>query len=601
MVFVPEDFSIYPKESGIYLMKGEGGTVLYVGKAKNLRVRLRSYFSLQDTRAMVPILLSQIKSIETLITPSEKEALLLENTLIKKHKPKYNVLLKDDKTFIGIAINQKHPWPTITLLRCHGKPPSGLLYFGPYTNAVAARATVDLIHRLFPLRECSDRELLNRSRPCILYGMKRCCAPCVNKCSSEEYHGYLKSALDFLKGKDREIIKDLKEKMKTASDDEEFEKAGIYLETIRQIEEVTQTNSITCSGIQESCDALAIYREGGEVVIMQLIIRHGKLCGSQHYSFSNVLEEDDAIFSSFLLQHYIQRDGRPQVILLPQIVQEQALLEELLEMRFAQPQKGTKKELLDLAIENAKASFLQVKDRSEMREKLLLDLQERCSLTRYPARIECVDISHTGGKEPVGCVVAFTNGAKDKERMRLYKIKEAKNGDDYGAMREVLQRRLARGKEENDLPDLILVDGGKGQLNIALDVVRELDISTIDLVGIAKEGARHDRGMTLERLFLPGKDQPLHLPATSPLLFLLQQIRDESHRVAITFHRKQRASKTIRSWLDNIPGIGPKKRQELLRHFGSALAVKAASENELMAVKGISAKDAQNLLKKARP
>lgn len=598
MGFIPEDLTIYPTLPGVYLMKNELGKILYIGKAKNLRVRLRSYFSLQDERAMIPFLLEQLAIVETIVTSSEKDALILENTLIKQHKPKYNILLKDDKSFAYIAINHKHQWPTVSLLRLKRKPPSNVLSFGPYTNSYAARQIVDLIQQLFPLRRCSDQVVSSVARPCILYGMKRCCAPCVGLVTKEQYQDHVQHAIGFLKGKDREIVKSLKEKMQKASDALEFEQAALFKQTLLQIEEVTKSSSVVEQSHDEECDVLGIYREGGEVVLMQLIVRHGRLCGSQHYSFSNILEENDEIFTSFLLQHYSHLENKPKKILLGQKLTEEEILTDLLKIQIIQPQKGGKKELVALAAENAKASFAQVKSRADMREKLLLDLQERCNLTRYPKRIECFDISHTGGTQIVASLVAFTDGEKDKARTRLYKLKETKAGDDYGAMREVLMRRLRRAKEEDDLPDLILVDGGKGQLGVAIKVLEELEIVTLDIASIVKENARHDKGMTQERLFLKGQELPIHLPATSPLLFLLQQIRDESHRIAITFHRKQRASHSIKSWLDGIPGIGPKKREALLRHFGSVAEIKKATKEQLLELPLITEKDAETLLSK---
>ena len=603
MTFNLKQLEQYPLEPGVYLMKNEKGDVLYVGKAKQLKNRLKQYFLKSDTRPMIPFLLSELTHIDTLVVPTEKEALILENTLIKKHAPKYNALLKDDKTFISLMINNTHPWPMLRLTRYKGKPKEKGLYFGPYTSAYAARQTFELMTRLFPLRQCSNEEFKRRTRPCLLYGIKRCIAPCVNKCTKEEYQTFVEGAIRFLRGQDKEIVKNLYEQMQKASDSLEFEQADAYLHSIRQIEHVTEKRGIVAKTDGNSYDALAIYRQGDEVILMQLFMREGKLVGSEHYAFHRVLESDEELLRSFLLQHYTEKNFLPPEILLPMNIPESDLLEEILhsvhakKITLATPHKGEKKALVALAYKNARATFEQEKNDLELRERMLLDLQETLKLNRYPKRIECFDTSNISGADLVASMIAFTNGEKDKKRMRLFRIRGIDKGDDYGALHQALSRRLQRAKDEDDLPDLIIVDGGKGQLSTALDVLKELDIASVDAIALAKQEARHDKGITREKIFLPHHNDPISLNPHSPLLFLLQKIRDEAHRTAIGFHRKRRQKRVIATQLDDIPGIGPIKRTRLLRHFGSLQRILSATPDALQEVKGITQKDIAALQK----
>lgn len=598
MIFDIKLLDQFPMKPGVYLMKDANNKIIYIGKANILKNRIKQYFSLADTRPMIPFLIQQIAHIDTIVVPSEKEALLLENTLIKKHQPKFNAFLKDDKTFISLMINNRHPWPMIRLIRYKGTPKEDGLYFGPYTSAFAARQTYEILTRLFPLRQCTDEELKRRTRPCLLYAIKRCIAPCVGKCSKEEYSTFVDGAIKFLKGQDKEILKQLYAEMKKASESLEYERAAAILQTIRQIEHVLQTQALVVKVNGKNSDALAIYREGEEVMLVQLLFREGKLVGSEHYSFSNILEEEEDLLSSFILQHYQRQEVLPDEILLPIPLKEADLLSEILAESHQKkrtgilfPQKGEKRALVGIAEENAKAVFQQEKDHLELKEKMLLDLQETLKLNRYPRRIECFDTSNISGSEPVASLVAFTDAEKDSKRTRLFKIKTAQRGDDYGAMREVLTRHLNRSKQADDLPDLIVLDGGKGHLNIGLEVFKELDIASVDLIALAKEEGRHDKGMTAERVFLPEHHDPIHLNPRSSLLFLLQKLRDEAHRKAIGFHRQRRHKRTLHSVLDTIPGIGPIKRARLLRHFGSVEKIGKATIEELKEIKGITKKD----------
>ena len=582
-------------------MKNTRGGVIYVGKANNLRQRLKQYFHPgRDERPMIPFLIAELSQIDIIVVTTEKEALLLENTLIKKHQPKFNALLKDDKTFISLMINHKHPWPMIQLVRSKGKQKKDGLYFGPYTSAYAARQTLELMARLFPLRQCSDEELKRRTRPCLLYGIKRCIAPCVGFCSSEEYHAYVDRAMDFLKGHDNKILKELKSEMEKASSALEFEKAASLLQTIQQIEHITQGGGVVARAAGKDCDALALHRQGGEVMLAQLFFREGNLIGSEHYTFSEVAETSEEIYASFLLQYYKERQARPHEILLPLKLPNHDLLEEILGTSLLTPQKGDKKQIVELAEKNAKELFQQEKDENDLTEKMLLDLQETLGLLKFPKRIECLDTSNISGSDLVASMVAFTDGKYDKKRGRIFKIQGILKGDDYAALRQVVFRRLKRAKEENDLPDLIIVDGGKGQLTQALDVLKELDIATIDVMSVAKQEGKHEKGLTREKVFRPGQSEPFILSLHSPLLFLLQRIRDEAHRRAIGFHRKKRSQRTLTSLIDEIPGIGPVKRKQLLSHFGSLQRILQASEEALKEVPGITSKDIAQIKKFAQ-
>lgn len=575
-------------------MKDAHGEIIYVGKANNLRQRVRQYFLPRgDGRVIIPFLVAKVESIDTIIVTSEKEALLLENNLIKQHKPRYNALLKDDKAYIALKINDKHPWPMVGVVRYKGKPKADGSYFGPYTSAEAARETLDLLHTLFPLRQCSDQELVRRTRPCILYDMKRCVAPCVNRCTKEEYDKLVKNTAKFLKGQDREVLKDLYFEMERASENLEFEKAGVFLRTIQHLEKTLEGQKVD-KPLGIDTDILAIYRQGEEVVLTKLIFRNGKLMGSFDYNFSSIAEEDPELLESFLVQHYENQNELPKEILLPiSLPTAQALMEIISagkrSVQILCPQKGEKKALVDMAYTNAEAAFLKRKDQQSIREKTLLEMQERFHLARYPRRIECFDNSSIAGTLVVSTMVAFYEGEKDSSRYRKYKIRNLAEGDDYAAMREVLERRYRRAKDEDDLPDLLILDGGKGHLNIAIKVLTELNlIAAIDVIGLAKEESRHDKGMTIEQVFLPNLKDPILLKSTSPILFLLQKIRDEAHRTAITYHRKLRSKKYVRSALDDIAGIGPAKRKALLTHFGSLKKLSEATEEEIRSVKGIS-------------
>ncbi|MBM3193821.1 MAG: excinuclease ABC subunit UvrC [Chlamydiae bacterium] len=590
-----EKLLTFPLKPGVYLMKNREGKILYIGKAKILRERIKQYFSNQDSRAMIPFLISQLEEIETIVTFTEKEALLLERNLIKKHQPKYNILLKDDKTFISLMINHKNKWPKVSLVRYKENQKEDALYFGPYTSALHARVIFETLTKIFPLRQCSDKELSSRKRPCLLYSIKRCIAPCVGKCTKEEYDETVAESIGFLKGKTKHVLSNLKKKMQEASDALEFEKAGAYLKTIQQIQSVTEAKESSVQLDIDECDVINFIRKGHYTLLVKLIYRDGFLINSEHYDFSLTLESDEELLSSFLIQHY-SVEKSPKEILLPIEIQDGKDVSELINSKVVAPQKGDKKKAIDLAFENAKAIYEQEKLSLSSKEELLLELKEILNLSRFPSRIECFDTSHISGSDAVASLSAFTNGEKDPKKSRVYKIKTASSGDDYSALAEVITRRLTRGLSDNDLPDLIIVDGGKGQLNRILEVFKELEIVSIDLIALTKEEARHDKGLTKERIFIRGKNEPISLNPHSSLLFFLQSIRDEAHRKAITFHRKKRSERTTLSLLDQIQGIGPLKKKALLKQFGSVKRIFSATESELLKVECLTKKDRETLI-----
>ncbi|MDN3507945.1 MAG: excinuclease ABC subunit UvrC, partial [Simkaniaceae bacterium] len=456
-----------PTEPGVYLMKDAGGTILYIGKAKNLRARVKQYFVPgRDGRAMVPYLTSKVKNVETLVTFSEKEALLLENNLIKKHQPQYNVLLKDDKTFISIKINHKHKWPMIRIVRTKGKPKDDGLYYGPYTSALSARDTLELLSVLFPLRQCSDRELASRTRPCLLYGIKRCIAPCVNKCTKQEYDEIVKQAIDVLSGKNKNILKKLELEREKASDAMEFERAGDLHKAIEKLEYIGKNREAIAQSRVKDCDVFALHREGDYLTIVKLIFREGRIIGSNTFPMQDVVGTNAEVWETFLLQHYTSDATLPKTVLVPEKL---PTLAEILTTKIIKPERGSKKKLLDLAKKNAKVLFAQESMDQKRRDAILLQLEEILHLTKCPLKIECFDTSNISGSDQVASMVTYTDGIYNKKGRRTYKIKESA-GDDYAAMREVQTRRYTKGKEKNDLPDLIIVDGGKGQLNILTSV-----------------------------------------------------------------------------------------------------------------------------------
>jgi len=592
MTFDKTKLNKFPTKCGVYIMKDLNDKILYVGKATNLKNRIKQYFFGKDTRLTIPFLIDKVENIETITLTNNKEALILENNLIKKHRPKYNILLKDDKTYISIMINISHKWPMIKLIRLKKQPKDKNLYFGPYTNAKAARSIKALLLKIFPLRQCSDGELQNRTRPCILYDIKKCLAPCINKCTKDQYDSLVDKIITFLKGKDTFILKNLKEKMKIVSNNLEYEKANDYLNLIKQIKHVTQHQFVDILSTRNT-DVIGFYRYDFHVMLVKLIFQNGRLTTSEHFSFFEIASSDEEIIESFLLQHY-KTHILPQEIILPIKLDNIKTIQEFFKQtKLLYPYKGKKKKLIKLANENAKNLFIQEKDLKNIKEKQLLELYQTLNLTNFPSHIICFDVSNISQTNPVAAMVTFIDGEKDKSKIKLFKIKTSQLGD-VPAMKEVIYRHFSK---IDFLPDLLLLDGAKAQLNAALQVFDQLKIASVDVLAITKEKAKHTKGLTQEKIYAPFKKNPYIIEIKSPILFLLQKIRDEAHRAAISFHKKRRTKSTITTKLSKIPGIGPKKTKQLLKEFKSIKNLKKATTEDLKKLKILNTKDIEIITK----
>jgi len=587
-----------PRSPGVYLMKDSQGEIIYVGKAANLRSRVGQYFgATSDTRYFINLLGDILDTIDVLITSNEKEALILENDLIKRHQPRFNVELKDDKSFLHLRIDERSEWPRIEIVRRPKR--DGAKYFGPYHSASKIRQTVKVVERYFNLRNCDDLSFKNRSRPCLQYQIKRCPGPCVLPINRDEYGEQVDQVVLFLKGRRDELARSLKAKMRESSEQMQYEQAARYRDQLIAVEDSLQSQGVV--DLKElDRDVFGLYREGSFLQITILMMRRGRMTGSQGFDFSRQGVPDEHVLSTVANLFYSGGHSIPDEVLMPV---EPDGLEALMEhftdirgkrVRIKVPKRGTNKRLLDLAQTNAEHSFFQARQDEARRNGVLARLKRTLHLANMPHHIECFDISLFQGASPVGSKVAFVGGVPARSGYRRYKIKEVSGTDDYAMMREVLMRRLRRGLDEGDLPDLIVVDGGKGQLNVALAVLKDLEITGVDLVGLAK--ARVIDGLTdgddgvlrsSERVFIPGARDAIRLKPHTDELFLMTRLRDEAHRFAITFHRKQRRTTHFRSSLSDIPGVGPARQRNLLRHFGSLKRLRESEADAIAAVDGI--------------
>ncbi|MCZ6623304.1 MAG: excinuclease ABC subunit UvrC [Deltaproteobacteria bacterium] len=607
MLLIEEKLDSLPSHPGVYLMRDRGGKVIYVGKAKDLKARVRAYLRGGDGRSQIEFLLRRIEDVETLVTANEKEALILENNLIKQYKPRYNIRLKDDKSYLSIKATLQHPWPRILATRKIVK--DGSRYFGPYTSALAARETLDIIERHFLLRNCTERNFKNRSRPCLQYQIRRCLGPCVLPVDPKEYQEQVRRAILFIEGKRQELLDELRDKMQEKADALEFEAAAKIRDQIQAVEKTIEKQRMVSHWGADQ-DIFGLYREGGFIEVQVLFVRQGKLTGNQAYSLENLEFSDEDVMQSLLTQFYQGDRFIPDEILLPVELEDQEVREEYLRDRkgkrvlLLSPQRGDKRQLLEMARQNARQGFFERHDQEKERERMLLELQKRLRLKHYPQRIECFDISNIHGSHAVGSMVTFFNGEADKKRYRHYRIRTveaASGGDDFAMMHEVLRRRFSRGVDEGDFPDLVVVDGGKGQLGIALAVMAELRIEDVDVAALAKmrvwpSARSKEIQRTEERVFLPKQSNPVTLRRNSNVLFLLQRVRDEAHRFAITYHKKLRTEQTLYSALDKIPGIGGVRKRALLRTFGSIKRIEEATLDDLLKVPCINEKIAQEIL-----
>ncbi len=598
-----------PTGPGIYQFKSERGAVLYVGKAQNLRSRVRQYLSGGDGRHQIPALMQRVADVDVLATANVKEALLLENELIKRHKPVFNVKLRDDKQYLALRIDPREEWPRIGSVRRFRK--DGAEYFGPYTSSVALKESLSNLRRLFPLRSCSDgtfKDYSRRGRPCIEYEMGRCLGPCCGLADADVYADQVRGTALFLRGRSDELMNRLREQMDAAAAAERFEEAARLRDRIDAVTDTLQEQQIVSDQKLER-DVFGLARLGGEVEIQVLHVREGRVISADDFSFSKVQLDDGEVMSSFLGQYYGKKDGRPtpREIVGSVVFEDGGALEDLLKERaphrvaIRTPQRGAARRVVEIAIRNAQIGLDQRLAARESVEVAMEEIRSGCELSRKPNRIECYDVSNLQGTLAVASRVVFEDGVPLKSAYRKYRIRDAEAGDDYACLREVLGRRLAR-VESEALPDLLMVDGGRGQLGVVTAALEDADLK-VDTLGISKERdtespsprVKRSGGLKAERLFRPGRANAIMLAKSSRGLLLLQRVRDESHRFAIEYQRDLRSKFGMTSILEELPGIGAVKRRSLLRGLGSLRAVREASVEQLAAVVGISARDAETI------
>ena len=581
---------------GIYRMYNAEGKVLYVGKARNLKKRLQSYFRSSGLSPKTALMMSQVADVDVTVTHTESEALLLENNLIKEYRPRYNVLLRDDKSYPYIYISDRDKYPRIDLHRGARKKPGR--YLGPYPNAGAVRETIGLLQKTFRIRQCKDSYFRNRSRPCLQYQIRRCTAPCVDLISEQAYRQDIKHALLFLEGKSRQIIEELVASMEKAAEKKNYEKAAVYRDQIGNLKTITERQHVSAE--KGDIDIIACAAEGGQACIQVFYIRNGLNLGNRGYfpSLPEAMHSAD-ILAAFIPQFYLGREI-PASIILSSRPSDASLLQNALsekagrKISFSTRVRGERARFLEMAMNNARQSLAsRLVSRSGLLQRFEA-LQEALQLESVPVRLECFDISHTQGEATNASCVVFTQEGPYKNDYRRYNIRNITAGDDYAAMRQALLRRYRKTDDADEydrrLPDVVFIDGGKGQLRQAIEVFDELDINDVMLVGVAKgEG----RKAGLEKLVFSDGRPELHLKAESSALHLILQIRDEAHRFAISGHRAQRAKKRTHSPLEDIPGLGPRRRQTLLKHFGGLQGITRAGVEDLAKIPGISNKLAE--------
>jgi excinuclease ABC subunit C len=586
-----DNLSRVPSAPGVYLMKDSQGDILYIGKAQNLKKRLASYFGktgISDIKTGV--LIDKIFNFETIITASEKEALILESNLIKRYKPRYNVVLKDDKRYPSLRLDVEHSYPKLSIVRKIKK--DGALYFGPYSSAQAVRETLKVINKTFKLRKCSDREFKTRTRPCLNCQMQGCLAPCCRDVDKKIYDDMVKEVVLFLKGRTPELIRKVKKDMVVAAEAQDFERAAVLRDKVFSLERTVEKQVAVSTDFKDR-DVIAIARSSEIFLVTIFHVRGGFLLGTRNFYFSETMSNDEEILGIFIRQYYEKAHFIPKEILLSKRLEDSGLIEEWLrnlkgeKVVILRPHRGEKARLLNMAVQNAEKCL---KDRlSAIAGELetLNRLQNRLNLARLPMRIECFDNSNLSGTEPVAGMVVFENGKSKKSAYRKYKIRTVIQPDDYAYMEEVLRRRYGKGEKSKPFPDLLMVDGGKGQLNIAVSVMRNLNLEKeFEIIGIAKKDIK--KGEDQDKIYRPGRVNPINFGREGNLLLFLQKIRDEAHRYAIAFQRKRRKMRSLRSALDEVPGIGKKRKETLLTHFESITGIRSATLEELCTVPGIN-------------
>jgi excinuclease ABC subunit C len=591
-----------PARPGVYIMRNAAGEVIYVGKAAKLRDRVRSYFG--SPHALEPktrALREQVDDFEYIVVSNPGEALLLEAALIKRHQPFFNIRLKDDKRYPYLKIDLQNPWPRVSITRRIEN--DGARYFGPYASAGSVRATLDLTKKLFPWRSCT-KEITGRDpRPCLDYYIKRCIAPCTAYCTKEEYDEVIQQVILFLEGRADDVLRRLRRQMEEASERLEFERAAQLRDQLRAIERTVERQHVATTR-NEDADIFGLARDGDDACVQVFFIRGTQMIGRDSFMLAGVRDEPDGtVLANFLLQYYEGAQYTPRLVAVPVEPDDRDAIEALLtekrgsrvEVRI--PARGEKRRLVDLAADNAREALAVARIRwladASKTEQALEQLREELSLPAIPRRIECYDNSNIQGASPVSSMVVFIDGKPAPNQYRRFRVKTVQGANDFATMQEVLRRRFGRhartaaspGCDEDapadawDLPDLVIIDGGKGQLSAAREVMHELGVHHIPAVGLAK---RH------EEIFVPDDDEPIVLPRGSEALFLVQRIRDEAHRFAITFHRQVRGKSSIQSALDTIPGIGPKRKKALLKKFGSVKAIREADVDEIAATVGFT-------------
>ena len=614
---IRKQLAALPAKPGVYLMRNVEGEVIYVGKAAKLKDRVRSYFG--SPRGMEPktrALRQQIEDFEYIVVGNAGEALILEATLIKRHQPFYNIRLKDDKRYPYLKIDVQNPWPRVYITRRIEK--DGARYFGPYASAGSVRATLDLTKKLFPWRSCTKEITGNDARPCLDYYIKRCIAPCTAFCTKDEYDEVMEQVILFLEGKSDDVLRRLKRQMGEAAERMEYERAAQVRDQLKAIERTVERQMVSTTR-KEDVDIFGMARESDQACVQVFFVRGTQMIGRDTFMLEGVRDEpDSAVLTNFLLQYYEGAQYVPKLVAIPSEADDRDTMEALLtekrgslvEVRV--PERGEKRRLVELATENAKEALAQTRVKwmadANKTEQALEQLREELSLPEIPRRIECYDNSNIQGTSPVSSMVVFIDGKPAPNQYRKFRVKTVEGANDFATMQEVLRRRFGRharggaagevnqaaaptgsgtpgeangsaGTEAWGLPDLVIIDGGKGQLGAALQVMRELGVYDIPAVGLAKR---------FEELFVPDEDEPVVLPRNSEALYLVQRIRDEAHRFAITYHRQVRAKSSIQSALDTIAGIGPKRKKALLKKFGSVRQIREADVEEIAATAGFT-------------
>jgi len=601
---VQEKLKALPTKPGVYLFRDARGQVLYIGKAKSLRPRVRSYFQRGESRAAIAQLPGRVADLEVIVTDTEVEALHLEQNLVKRHRPPFNVRLRDDKSFPYIAVTVEDEYPRVMFTRERHR--RGVVYFGPYANAKKVRETLDVLNRVFPYRPCEGPKPGRHSGiPCLDYHIERCLAPCVGYVSKEDYRKVVDSVIEFLSGDTRPIVRELEAKMKRAADDERFEEAARYRNRLFAVRHLAERQGADKRAVG-TVDVIGIANAGDRAAVQVFPLRDGKLIDRYSFHLENVEGQDTAtMLEAFVLEYYGSAPSVPPQIVVPRQVGETAVLAEFLTERRGSrvevraPERGEKRRLQELATQNARLALesehAAVEQTRLRRVEALEELREALNLESLPLRIECYDVSNIQEASPVGSMVVFQDAVPKKAHYRKFGIKGAAGQDDYAALAEVVSRRFARMRDVADeeydegfsaTPNLVVVDGGKGQLSAVLAAMQAYDLPRVAVISLAKRA---------EEVFVPDRPEPIVLDRHSPGLQLLQRVRDEAHRFALGFHRQRRETKSKESIFDTLPGVGPVRRRALMQHFGSAERFLAATQEELEGVPGIPAKTARSI------